>query len=82
MSQTLSFTCDISNLLQIEVINDFQEQLIPFLQLQLNKIQMMMKSNIQQKIISSIINLSSCYYNSYASKWEPFLEEAAFTVDL
>lgn len=74
--------CDINNMVQIELLNDFQQQLIPFLQIHFNKVQLIYQSNENQKMLRSFISLSSHYFNFYGGDWEPFMEDTSFTFDL
>ncbi|CAD8067129.1 unnamed protein product [Paramecium primaurelia] len=72
----------IINGLQIVVINDAGEAYVPVFDLTLSETQLQFQKINSKSIISTIIKLSSSFYNPKIAIWEPILESCNFSVDV
>ncbi|CAK86161.1 unnamed protein product (macronuclear) [Paramecium tetraurelia] len=68
--------------LQVVVINDAGEVYVPVFDVTLSETQLQFQKINQKSIYSTIIKLSSSFYNPKIAVWEPILESCNFSVDV
>ncbi|CAD8061213.1 unnamed protein product [Paramecium primaurelia] len=68
--------------LQIVVINDAGEAYVPVFDLTLSETQLQFQKVNTKSIFSTVIKLSSSFYNPKIAVWEPILESCNFSVDV
>lgn len=72
----------IVSTLQVVVINDAGEAYVPVFDLTLSETQLQFQQTNSKSIFSTVLKISSTFYNPKIAIWEPIIEGCMFSLDV